>query len=236
MSRPFLTAEWRHLVMLNFRVNAGLLAPYVPAGTEIERHEGHCYASVVAFRFLDTRVLGVPVPFHRDFSEVNLRFYVQRTVAGQTRRGVVFIREVVPRRAIALIARAVYNEPYVSLPMRSAVNGAVRHEWRLAGRWHGVSATPAAAAVVPAPGSHEEFITDHEWGYTAQRDGGTVEYRVTHERWAVRQTTALDVTADFPALYGRALGAALGTPATVFVVDGSPVTVGRPIRVPRSQT
>ena len=236
MSRPFLTAEWRHLVMLNFRVDAALLARYVPAGTVIDRHEGHCYASVVGFQFLHTRVLGVPVPFHRDFTELNLRFYVRRAVAGQARRGVVFIREVVPRRAIALIARAVYNEPYVSLPMRSAVNGVVRHEWRLGGRWHGVAATPSANAGLPAPGSHEEFITDHEWGYAGQRDGSTLEYRVTHERWAVRQAVALDVNADFPALYGRALGAALGTPATAFVVEGSPVTVGRPLPVPRSQT
>ncbi|HZH39978.1 MAG TPA: DUF2071 domain-containing protein [Gemmatimonadales bacterium] len=230
MIRPFLTAEWRHLVMVNYEVDAGLLEAYVPAGTQIDRHGGHCYASIVAFQFLNTRVLGLPIPFHRDFSELNLRFYVRRTAPGEVRRGVVFIREVVPRRAIALIARAVYNEPYVTLPMRSSVDGAVRHEWSLAGRWQGVSATPTGDAVEPLPGSHEEFITHHEWGYTRQRDGGTIEYRVVHDRWAVRRVAKLEVSADFRALYGPALGAALTTPATAFVIDGSPVTVGAPSR------
>ena len=229
---PFLTAEWRHLVMLNYQVDEALLLSYVPAGTELDHHDGTCFASVVAFQFVDTRVLGVPIPFHRDFTELNLRFYVRRTVSGQSRRGVVFIREVVPRPAIALIARLIYNEPYVSLPMRSSVRGeTVRHEWRRNGRWEGLTATSAEGATVPRHGSHEEFITDHEWGYTRQRDGGTIEYRVQHDRWPVRRAADLRIDADFSGLYGSTLGAALTEPVTAFVVEGSPVTVGRPVRV-----
>ena len=232
MPRPFLTAEWCHLVMLNYQVDPALLEPHLPAGTHVDSHDGHCYASVVAFQFLNTRVLGLPIPFHRDFSELNLRFYVRRTVAGEVRRGVVFIREVVPRRAIALIARLIYNEPYVSLPMRSSVRGeTVRHEWRRNGRWEGLTATPAAGATIPRAGSHEEFITDHEWGYTRQRDGGTIEYRVQHDRWPVRRATDVRIDADFSGLYGPTLGAALAHPVTAFVVAGSPVTVGKPVRV-----
>src|SRR5579859_1535064 len=232
MPRPFLTAEWCHLVMLNYRVDPALLEPHLPARTHVARHDGHCYASVVAFQFLNTRVLGLPIPFHRDFSELNLRFYVRRTVAGEVRRGVVFIREVVPRRAIALIARLIYNEPYVSLPMRSSVrDGTVRHEWRRDGRWEGLTATSAEGAAIPRAGSHEEFITDHEWGYTRQRDGGTIEYRVQHDRWPVRQATDVRIDADFSGLYGSKLGAALAHPVTAFVVDGSSVTVGKPVRV-----
>ena len=231
MPRPFLTAEWRHLVMLNYRVDEKLLQPYVPAGTELDTHDGACYASVVAFQFVGTRVLGIPIPFHRDFTELNLRFYVRRTVNGPPRRGVVFIREVVPRRAIALIARIVYNEPYVTLPMRSVVAGDVRHEWKLGGRWHSVTAVPGGTDTAPLPGSHEEFITDHEWGYTRQRDGGTIEYRVQHDLWPVRRATNVRIDADFSGLYGSTLGAALTEPVTAFVVEGSPVTVGKPVRV-----
>ena len=226
---PFLTAEWRSLLLLNYEVAPRLLQPFVPAGTELDRHDDKCYASVVAFRFLNTRVLGIPILFHRHFTELNLRFYVRR--AG--RRGVVFIREVVPRMAIALTARLMYNEPYTTLPMRSSVNGAVRHEWRLGGQWHHVSAAPSGTAVVPVPGSHEEFITDHEWGYTRQRDGGTIEYQVRHDRWPVQRALDLDLDADFPALYGSTLGSALRSPATAFLVAGSPVTVGRPVRLAR---
>ncbi len=232
MPRPFLTAEWRHLVTLNYRVDEKLLQPLVPAGTELDHHDGACYASVVAFQFVDTRVLGVPIPFHRNFTELNLRFYVRRIVNGQPRRGVVFVREVVPRRAIALVARHIYNEPYVSLPMRSAVReGTVRYEWRRDGRWEGLTAASSEGAAIPRAGSHEEFITDHEWGYTRQRDGGTIEYRVQHDHWPVRPATEVRINADFSGLYGPALGAALAKPVTAFVVAGSPVTVGKPVRV-----
>jgi uncharacterized protein YqjF (DUF2071 family) len=99
--RVFLTAEWRNLAMLNYEVDQSLLLPFVPSGTTLDQWEGKTYVSLVGFRFLKTRVLGLPVPFHTNFDEVNLRFYVRRRIAGDVRRGVVFIREIVPRWAIA---------------------------------------------------------------------------------------------------------------------------------------
>ncbi|HEX4632861.1 MAG TPA: DUF2071 domain-containing protein, partial [Gemmatimonadales bacterium] len=131
-----------------------------------------------------------------------------------------------------LVARIMYNEPYVSLPMRSSVRGGtVQHEWKRDGRWQGLSATTAETAAVPEAGSHEEFITDHEWGYSRQRDGGTIEYRVQHDRWPVRRATELRIDADFSSLYGSTLGPALTKPLTRFIVDGSAVTVGTPVRL-----
>jgi uncharacterized protein YqjF (DUF2071 family) len=138
--RSFLTANWCNLVMLNYEVEARVLEPYVPIGTVLDRWRGQVLASLVGFQFLNTRVLGLPVPFHRNFEEVNLRFYVSRTVGSEVRRGVVFIRELVPRRAIALVARALYNEPYLALPMRHEVTMdpmlTAAYSWRLNGRWH----------------------------------------------------------------------------------------------------
>lgn len=219
--------------MLNYELDADLLRPYLPAGTELDRHDGRVFASIVAFRFLHTRVLGVPVPGHRHFTELNLRFYVRRETDHEVRRGVVFIREVVPRAAIAAVARLVYNEPYVRLPMRHRPGTEpVRYEWRLGTRWHSVQARVDGPGEPPAPGGHAEFITDHAWGYTRQRDGGTIEYRVAHERWAVSRAADLGVDADFAALYGPALGAQLSAPASAFLVAGSPVTVFRPVRLP----
>jgi uncharacterized protein len=116
-ARPFLTAAWHQLAMLNYEVDAALLAPYIPSGLEIDYWQGRTYVSLIGFRFLNTRVLGFPIPFHRSFDEVNLRFYVRREEC----RGVVFIREIVPRAAIALVARRVYGENYVSLPMRHQI-------------------------------------------------------------------------------------------------------------------
>jgi uncharacterized protein YqjF (DUF2071 family) len=77
--RIFLTAEWQHLVMLNYEVDAGLLVPFVPAGTELDDWKDKIFVSLVGFLFLNTKLLGfLPIPMHSNFEEVNLRFYVRR--------------------------------------------------------------------------------------------------------------------------------------------------------------
>ena len=134
--KPFLTAEWRYLAMLNFEIDPAIIQPFVPAGTELDEHDGKNFVSLVAFLFLDTRVLGIPIPFHRNFEEVNLRFYVRRKTNDGWKRGVVFIKEIVPRSMIALVAQYKYNEPYIGLPMshqietRAGVLHSVRYNWR----------------------------------------------------------------------------------------------------------
>lgn len=233
----FLRAEWRSLVMANFEVDPRVLAPFVPAGTELDAWRGRTLASVVGFRFLATRVLGVRVPFHADFDEVNLRFYVRRVQGGELRRAVVFLQEIVPRRAIAWVARTLYGEPYVALPMRHAVAlpGTTSYEWRRAGRWERVAATTAAPPAPIASGSEEEFITEHYWGCTRRRDGTTLEYQVEHPRWNVARATAAELDADVATLWGGPFAAHLrGRPSSAFVADGSEVVVrrGRPLRTP----
>src|SRR5262245_47245447 len=155
--RPFLSAEWRYLVMLNYVIDPAILEPLIPAGTMLDRWHGQTLVSLVGFRFTAAHVLGVAVPFHRTFDEVNLRFYVRRTApSGEVRRGVVFVRELVPRRAVALVARWAYNEPYRVVPMRSAAPdvpldapGRVTYEWRTGGRWQRLVATAVGRPVVP---------------------------------------------------------------------------------------
>ncbi|HYR11042.1 MAG TPA: DUF2071 domain-containing protein [Longimicrobium sp.] len=229
---PFLTAEWRWLAMLNYEVDPALLRPLVPAGTELDAWGGVTYASVVGFMFLDTRVLGIPIPFHRDFEELNLRFYVRRKGPEGWRRGVVFIKEIVPRFAIAAVARVVYNENYVALPMRHRLGidvqtgGMVEYGWRLRGRWCGVRATVRGPAGRLAEGSEEEFITEHYWGYARQRDGGTVEYQVEHPRWNVWRAESSSLDCDVAALYGPAFAEPLSAPPrSALVADGSAIVV-----------
>src|ERR1700674_597191 len=139
MLKPFLTANWRYLAMLNFVADPKILQPLLPSETELDFHEGRTFLSVVGFLFLDTRVRGIPIPLHRDFEEVNLRFYVRRTVGGESRRGVVFVREIVPRRAIAWTARALYGENYSAMPMRHGIARSettleISYVWRDHGR------------------------------------------------------------------------------------------------------
>jgi uncharacterized protein YqjF (DUF2071 family) len=231
--RPFLTAHWGPLVLLNYVCPAALLAPLVPAGTELDTWQGDTLVSLVGFLFDDTRLLGVPIPFHRTFDEVNLRFYVRRRAAdGSLRRAVVFVRELVPRWAIASIARWVYNEPYLAVPMAHAIDldrrtgGAVEYSWRHGGIAFAIAARVDGPATALVRGSEAEFITEHYWGYTRQRDGGTLEYQVEHPPWDVWATDEARFRGDAERLYGPDFARIVaGRPQSAFVAVGSPVAV-----------
>ena len=240
MRARFLSAEWRYLLMLNFEVGREALLPLVPAGTELDLFEGRALFSIVGFRFLGARVMGVAVPGHVNFDEVNLRFYVRRRMeSGEIRRGVVFVRELVPRAAIAVMARVAYNEPYQACGMRSSVPagvvenpGRVAYAWRTRAGWEEISATAEGAAAVPAEGTEGAFIAEHYWGYTRQRDGGTVEYRVAHPAWRVWSVGEAGCSRGVGGFYGGAFGEAItkGT-CSAFLAEGSGVEVFRPERV-----
>lgn len=236
----FLTAHWRRLVMANYRIDPAILAPLVPRGVELDFHQGQTYVSVVGFLFLHTRLLGVPIPWHRHFEEVNLRFYVRREVEGEVRRGVVFVKEIVPRRAIAWTARVAYNENYVALPMAHEPPGwsvpeecgRVEYRWQVGERWNRLSAETHGSPRPLAVGSLDEFIAEHYWGYCRQRDGGTVEYRVEHPPWQVWTPSTLELECSVEELYGRQFVDVLAEPpASALVADGSKIAVGRPRRI-----
>jgi uncharacterized protein YqjF (DUF2071 family) len=228
--QPFLTANWRYLAMLNYVVDPQLIAPLVPAETEIDFENGETFLSVVGFLFLDTRLLGLPVPLHRDFEEVNLRFYVRRKSADTWRRGVVFIRELVPRRAIALVARAFYGENYVAVPMKHEIehldqNLTVEYSWRRGRKWESVKMTATGEPQSIPAGSHAEFITEHYWGYTALQSGFS-EYRVEHPRWKIWDASDFELNVDVATLYGEQFAETLNQrPRSAFIADGSPIFV-----------
>jgi uncharacterized protein YqjF (DUF2071 family) len=236
----FLTAEWRHVAILNYEVERFALAALVPRGTELDEWRGRTYLSVVGFLFLGTRVLGLPIPFHRDFEEVNLRFYVRRKTDDGWRRAVVFVKEMVPRTAIAFVARSLYNENYVAVPMDHEIKRAhdgsriesVSYRWTDAGRQNRLMLSVAGAPGSLVPGSHEEFIAEHYWGYSVQRDGGTCEYQVQHPPWRVAAATHAELDCDVSRVYGDAFGPFLGTrPVSAFLADGSEVSVSHGVRL-----
>jgi uncharacterized protein len=236
IDRVFLTAEWQHLAMLNYEVDASLLFPFVPAGTELDRWKGKVFASLVGFRFLKTKVFGfLPIPMHSNFEEVNLRFYVRRQVGDEVRRGVVFIRELVPRRAIAFIARTFYKENYVALPMAHEIRAVgdnnrlrVAYRWRNENLWSEMNVETDGKSELPGEGSVEQFIAEHYWGYSAQPGGGCVEYRVAHPSWRVWQVRRSAFEGDAEKLYGKEVAAMLqGKPQSAFLAEGSAVSVMR---------
>lgn len=237
--RVFLSAQWRDLVMLNYAVDPALLLPHVPAGTELDAWGSTTYVSAVGFMFLRARVLGCAIPWHRDFEELNLRFYVRRRGRdGEPhvgpdgyKRGVAFLKEIVPRAAVALVARRLYGERYESWPMRHGRSdtpggAALSYDVRVARRWGGLGLRVVGEPAPLRPGSEEEFIAEHYWGYVARPGRATLEYRVEHPPW--RAWPGLDPRndLDLAALYGREFAAALaGPPRSAFLAEGSAVTV-----------
>jgi uncharacterized protein len=236
--KVFLTAKWRHLAMLNHEIEPAVLAPLVPQGTELDSFGGKTFVSIVAFLFLDARVGGISIPFHRNFEEVNLRFYVRRKVNDGWRRGVVFIKEIVPKKAIAFVAGKFYNENYVALPMSHRIDKvgeevhSVTYAWRFNQRENILKLAVQGPAQPLVDGSVQEFITEHYWGYAKQRDGSTMEYRVEHPRWRVWEAKNMEFDCQVADLYGERLGQFLSQPpASGFLADGSEVKVCHGIRL-----
>ncbi|HVU28070.1 MAG TPA: DUF2071 domain-containing protein [Verrucomicrobiae bacterium] len=231
----FLTAEWRHLAMLNYEIDPKILAPFVPDGTELDFWNGKTFVSVVGFLFQKTRVCGIPIPFHRNFEEVNLRFYVRRKAEDGWRRAVVFIKEIVPRFAIAFAARAIYNEPYIALPMSHQIepdSSATAYFWRFKGNENVLKIITRGQPQIPVEGSQPEFIAEHYWGYTAQYDGSTLEYRVEHPRWRIWDSQSAELHCDVAALYGKSFSETFShLPSSAFLAEGSPVKVYKGIRL-----
>jgi len=226
---------------LNYEIDPRVLHPLTPSGTELDDWQGRTFVSIVGFLFLNTRVLGISIPFHRNFEEVNLRFYVRRRDGDGWRRGVVFVRELVPRAAIAFIARAAYGEQYSAVPMRHTIVFAdgndhqptrVLFSWTFSGRENRIEMRVQGDSHAIEPGSHAEFIAEHYWGYTRGKDGRTLEYRVEHTPWRVWEAVEARLDCDTAQLYGSQFVDCLGQePASAFLADGSPVTVftGRPL-------
>jgi uncharacterized protein YqjF (DUF2071 family) len=231
--RKFLTARWQDLLMINYEVDPSLLESRIPAGTELDLFEGRCFVSLVGFMFLDTRVLGLPIPYHTDFEEINLRFYVKREVDGEIRRGVTFIKEIVPRPAIALVARVFYGEPYEAARMWNH-NDAGKAEYG-ALNFKGVNtfkATRGDKLGVPAAGSHESFIIEHYWGYTRRSERRTDEYKVEHPPWELYSNRHVKIRVNFAGWYGKEFyDLRFQEPYSVVLARGSDIAVYKGHRI-----
>lgn len=229
----FLTAAWKDLLMLNYAVDPRLLEPFVPAGTELDSFDGVTYFSLIGFLFNRTRLLGIPIPFHQSFEEVNVRFYVRRG----SKRGAVFIRELVPKRAVALIARTVYNEKYSYTPMSHRIEpnaDCVKAEygWGAGTEQCRMWIETEGASYIAPEGSVSQFITEHYWGYAAQADGGCKEYEVQHPQWNVRNARVAGFAGNAAAFYQSEIAETLARkPDSAFLAEGSAVTVYKGVRI-----
>ena len=229
MTSTFLQAEWRKLAMANYAVDQNLLQPFLPNKTEIDLWRGTCYVSLVGFMFLNTRVKGIKIPFHANFEEVNLRFYVRYNDSGELKRGVVFIKEIVPKPALTFVANTIYKENYETMPMTHSWKKendslSVEYRWKKK-NWNSFKVNTSSETNQIESGSEEEFITEHYWGYTKIKNQ-TSEYGVEHPRWEVYQTLNYSIDVDFGDIYGKQFSfLKTEIPRSVFLAEGSEINV-----------
>jgi len=227
----FLTARWENLIMANYVIDPAVLESYLPAGTEPDYFEGKTYVSLVGFMFLNTKIFGIPAwPFH-DFEEINLRFYVTRKEGGITKRGVVFINETVPHRAVAWLANRIYREKYIAIPTKHHWNTdteqlQVEYYWKVQKKWNHLKVSADGRKEDMRENSIEEFIFEHYYGYTKISTLYTDEYKVEHPRWQVHAVSSIDIDCDFEMMYGKNFShLADQQPSSVMLATGSPISV-----------
>ena len=225
--KAFLTAAWRNLILANYAVPEDVLRPYLPPGVELDRWRGKCYASLVAFQFLETKVLGIGWPTFKNFPEWNLRIYVRH---GE-QRGVVFVREWVPQRFVAWVARTIYNEPYRAAPMAMKVDEnpetlSASYTVTTRNRVHTLAATGSKPMVRPSSNSVEHFFKEHSWGFGKTRKGELLRYEVNHPEWDVYTVRDFRADLDWGVLYGDEWKAMNGRePDSIVLAAGSAVSV-----------
>lgn len=229
--KTFLTAYWKNLIFVNYEVNEAVLSRYLPKGTELDFYNGKCLVSLVGFLFLDTKIHGIGFPFHRNFEEFNLRFYVRRKEGDSYKRGVVFVKEIVPRRMITWIAYGLYGEKYYYHRMKHQVSEtqdqlAVSYSFLINKKWSAIEVTTDKNSHPLPENTEEAFITEHYWGYTKLANGNTSEYHVQHPKWKIHEVFNYKADVDAVALYGEQWHEYLSaTPTSVFMADGSAVTI-----------
>lgn len=233
----FLSAEWRKLALANYEVDKEILLKYLPPFTELDDWQGKYYVSLVGFMFVNTKLRGFGIPFHGNFEEVNLRFYVKYKEDNVWKRGVVFVKEIVPKPAITFVANTIYKENYQTLKMshkwlHQDDELFIEYSWKTK-KWNSFSVKTLPTAEPILEGSEAEFITEHYWGYTKIASTVTSEYGVEHPRWEVYPVTDYNIDVDFAENYGTDFGfLAHRKPNSVMLAEGSEINVlkGKKIR------
>ncbi|MFN7115966.1 MAG: YqjF family protein [Saprospiraceae bacterium] len=229
--KTFLKTEWRNLIIINYTVDPAVLHPYLPSGTELDIWNNQCYVSLLAFRFMNTRVLGIKMPLHINFTQINFRFYVKHQASnGEWRQGAVFLREIVSLPVIAAAGKILFNQPYHIMPTKYSwgVHNQldIAYAWKYKGKWNRVKALGAMPPEAMTVGSEAEFITEHYWGYTKINAHKTLEFKVEHPRWRFYPLLDFAIDVDFKNLYGVEFELLnRQKPHSVFLAEGAPAAM-----------
>ena len=231
MTSHFLHAEWNNLIMANYVVPEEFLLPFVPEKTELDFYKGKTYISLIGLMFLNTRIRGFSVPYHVNFEEINLRFYVKHNDRGIWKRGTVFIKEIVSKPVISFVANSLFKEKYSTMKMKHfhvEKTDVIEtcYQWKYKDKWNKITAECHKKSSPMRIDSEEEFIAEHYWGYTKFNDERTYEYEVEHPRWEIFHVSDYNIDCDFKEIYGDEFSFLNYTkPSSVFMAKGSEVRI-----------
>jgi hypothetical protein len=231
MTDTFLSARWENLIMANYELNPEVLKPYLPNGVELDFYDNKTFVSLVGFMFKKTSLFNIPIPFLGTFEEINLRFYVKRVEGNTIKRGVVFINETVPYKMVAWLANKLYKEHYIAIPTKSLIentesNKNIKYEWKINNEWNHITVNSSKENNAMMPGSVEEFIFEHYYGYTKINSEDSQEYKVNHPRWQVNKVIDYSIHCDFTSMYGNDFSFLNNQkPHSIILAEGSDVTV-----------
>ena len=225
-----MTCEWRNLLFVNYQVPAEILEPYLPPHAELDYFNGKCYVSLIGFQFKNVTAAGIPVPFHTDFEEINLRFYVKRHVGDKWRSGVVFLREIVDRPALSVLANTLFNENYQTAPttqmvIKGDLDLQAKYSWKHQKTDYSIWVQAENIPTTVAEKSEDEFLIHRLWGYGQQDDETTVEYNINHPRWSIFPIKNYEVSVDF-LQFGTPFSILNDKkPQSVLLADGSEIEI-----------
>ncbi|MBL7830120.1 MAG: DUF2071 domain-containing protein [Saprospiraceae bacterium] len=229
--KTFLKARWENIVMVNYTVDESILRPYLPYGVEIDTYQNQAFVSLVGFRFVQSTIFGLPIPYLGNFDEVNLRFYVKRTDGTELKRGVVFINELVPFKVVAFLANKLYKEHYSYAKMKSSIQVEnniknINYSWQPKQIEYSIHASFSDSKDEIIQDSLEEFIYEHYYGFTKVNEQETWEYRVNHPRWQTNKLLNHKINCDFGEMYGQDFSFLNHqAPFSIYNAIGSEVTI-----------
>jgi uncharacterized protein len=227
----FLKAKWENIIMANYAVAPEILKPYLPKGTELDLYNGKAYVSLVGFMFKQTKLFNIPIPWLGTFEEINLRFYVIRKEMNEIKRGVVFVNETIPYKAVAWMANKLYKEHYTAIPTRhlwkiEKGSKIITYEWKVNNEWNSIEVKALIKSDAMKGGSFEAFIFEHYYGYTKINGNATEEYKIQHPSWKINKILNAKINCNFTKMYGGAFEHLSHTePESVFIAEGSAIEV-----------
>ena len=226
-----LTCEWRKLAFANYKVPAELVEKHLPAHTRLDYFNGNCLVSLVGFQFKNVEAAGIKVPFHTDFEEINLRFYVKRFDGAKWRKGTVFISEIADKPVLSTLANTLFRENYTTVPTRQEIEEdeeslKAAYFWQLNGEWQHISVKSNRLAGPVPDDSESKFIMDRPFGYGELNEKETNEYHVSHADWHTYTVEEYSIKVDFAKQFGAEWSMlSSATPHSVILAEGSTVSV-----------